>query len=276
MDISIIIPCYNHGKYIREAIANLVAIKGLEYEVIIINDGSTDSFTNEELRKIAKEKHPISLQVLFQQNLGLAVARNNGIAVAKGNYILPLDADNKIELEYLIKSKRILDSNQDVHIVYAEPYFFGEIEGRYTWVVNNFDIVRMLIENYIDACAVYRKEVWKINGGYNAKMPLMGFEDWDFWLTSYSNGFGFSFIKEQLFHYRMLPDSMISNSSQKDKALINAQYLTSRHFELYVEQLELQKKQIERLEFDLKMAKRSFIRKFAAKTFNSFLKVKGV
>lgn len=272
MDISVIIPCYNHGKYIREALANLVAIEGLEYEVIIVNDGSTDSFTNEELQRIANETHPIPLHVIFQKNTGLAGARNNGIALAKGKYILPLDADNRIETDYLVKAKRVLDNNLQAHIVYCVPYFFGDMEGRVTWSVDEFDIVRLIRQNYIDACAVYRKEVWQKNGCYNADMPFMGFEDWDFWLTSYTNGFGFHFINEQLFYYRMLPDSMISSSSQKDKALVNAQYLASRHFDLYINVLEMQKKQIERLEFDLKMSKRSLIRKSAAKILHILFK----
>jgi len=94
--ISIIIPCYNHGQYVREAISSVEKCtdKNL-YEMIIVNDGSTDSFTLEEMGRLANDGY----YVINQVNQGLGRTRNNGIKAAKGEYILPLDSDNRVRPE---------------------------------------------------------------------------------------------------------------------------------------------------------------------------------
>src|SRR5688500_12631026 len=95
--ISVIIPCYNQGHYLREALESLEKCNQELFEIIIVNDGSTDSFTNE----YTKELESRGYKLIFQQNTGLGQARNNGIKQAVGKYILPLDADNKIYPDYL-------------------------------------------------------------------------------------------------------------------------------------------------------------------------------
>ena len=92
--ISIVIPCYNHGQYIDEAIISVEEYKNKDYEIIIINDGSTDNFTNIRLEELKEGGY----NVIVQKNQGLGKTRNNGIKIANGKYILPLDADNKITI----------------------------------------------------------------------------------------------------------------------------------------------------------------------------------
>jgi glycosyltransferase involved in cell wall biosynthesis len=102
--VSIIIPCYNHGKYIMDAISSVEKIEDKNlYELIIINDGSTDEYTNTLLKELSDKGY----YVIFQENKGLATSRNNAIAISKGEYILPLDADNKIRPEYIYKGINI-------------------------------------------------------------------------------------------------------------------------------------------------------------------------
>ena len=91
MKVSVIIPCYNQGQYIEEAVKSVLAQTYQNFEIIIVNDGSTDEFTNKLLSDYDKQK----TKVLHTDNQGLASARNNGIKVAKGKYILPLDADER-------------------------------------------------------------------------------------------------------------------------------------------------------------------------------------
>lgn len=211
MKISIIIPCYNHGQYIQETIKSIENIvKTYESEVIIINDGSTDLKTIEILNKIKEDGYT----VIHQNNKGLGSARNNGIRIAKGKYILPLDSDNLVLSPYINQAIDILEKNEDISIVYGDAEFFGEKSGK--WKVGSFNLQKLMLGNYIDACAVYRKSVWEFLGGYDEKMPKMGTEDWDFWLNCSFNNFNFQYLEVPCFGYRVLKNSMIHSFSVLD------------------------------------------------------------
>lgn len=225
--VSIIIPCYNHGLYIDETIASIEQIddKAL-YEVIIVNDGSTDAYTNERLTEIAKK-----YTVITQANAGLSAARNTGIAAATGKYILPVDSDNKIHASYLYKGIEVLDNDPSISIVYGNANLFGASTGiKQTYP---FNLQRLMISNYIDACAMYRKDVWKITGGYDVNMRH-GYEDWEFWLNAAFKGCGFKYIDDQLFDYRVLHTSMVHQLA-KDKTKVNniITYMSEKHSQYY-------------------------------------------
>jgi glycosyltransferase involved in cell wall biosynthesis len=205
--VSIIIPCYNQGHFIKDALQNLD--KG-NHEIIIVNDGSSDAKTIEVLAALEKEGH----KVINQKNMGLGAARNNGIKVATGTYILPLDCDNKIKPEYISKAVEVLDNNEKVNVVYANAEYFGDKQGIFE--SGEFNLQRLMIENYIDACAVYRKSVWEEVGGYDEKMPVMGYEDWDFWLRIAFYKGGFKYIDKALFNYRYSNSSMIRTIKAED------------------------------------------------------------
>jgi glycosyltransferase involved in cell wall biosynthesis len=210
--ISIIIPCYNHGKYIRDALQSIQELHDISYpyEVIIVNDGSTDDFTINTLNDLKKEGY----NILDQNNQGLGAARNNGINLSKGKYILPLDCDNKVCAPYLSKAVDILNTNSNVTVVYSDREFFGERTGKYT--VGNYNLQKLMLCNYIDACAVYRKEAWQSIGGYDTKMPAMGYEDWDMWLQFSFSMFQFYYLAETGFKYRVVNDSMIRTTTNID------------------------------------------------------------
>jgi len=78
--------------------------------------------------------------------------------------------------------------------------------------VRPFDDLGLVTGNCADACAIFRKEVWVKNGGYDAFMPSYGFEDWDFWIAASKNNFVFHFINEKLYYYRIVQNSMIAAS----------------------------------------------------------------
>lgn len=210
--VSIIIPCYNHGQYIREALDSVekVSDKSL-YEVIIVNDGSKDQYTIEMMDKLAAEGY----HVINQVNQGLGRTRNNGIKLAKGDYILPLDSDNRIRPEYIYESIKILDTHPEIAVVYGDAQFFGDKDKRH--VVGEFNLQNMMIENRIDACAVYRKSVWEAVGGYDEKMPIMGYEDWDMWMNMTFKNYKFHYVPEILFDYRVLGNSMLRSISISNK-----------------------------------------------------------
>lgn len=229
MEISIIIPCYNHGMYIRDAINSVKDIKGVQFEIIIVNDGSTDEYTKQVLNELECE----GFTVIHQINLGLGAARNAGIQRAKGKYILPLDSDNKVQPEYIFTAIEILENNIS-DIVYGNPEFFGEVESSRLFKPSKFDIYEIFNYNYIDACAVYRKIVWEKNCGYETNMPFPGHEDWEFWINAFKNGFKFEYIDKEFYYYRILSDSMIVNTIKNDKHSLNLKYIINKHLDLYI------------------------------------------
>ncbi len=221
--ISIVIPCYNQGHYLDEALQSILQCRDKDvYEIIIVNDGSTDSTT----LAILKELETKGYKIINQQNKGLGAARNTGIRAAFGKYILPLDSDNKIRPEYIYEGIRLLDENPSLDIVYGNAEYFGEKTG--LWEGGEFNLQRLMIENYIDACAVYRKSVWEAVGGYDENMPVMGYEDWDFWLSIAFRAGKFMYIDKIMFDYRYSAKSMI-HTVQKDKLLKIFAYMQAKH-----------------------------------------------
>lgn len=223
--VSIVIPCYNQGKYIDDAINSVEKIDDSNfYEIIIVNDGSTDDFTNKRL----KELHESGYHVIFQENKGLATARNVAVTASKGQYILPLDSDNMIRASYVYKAVQILDNYPDISIVYGDAQKFGDEDG--IMQQGPYNLQRLMLGNYIDACAVYRRGVWEANNGYDSNMPYTGIEDWDMWLNASFKGLKFQYIDEVLFDYRVLASSMIRNLKvSKKKGDANIDYLIKKY-----------------------------------------------
>jgi glycosyltransferase involved in cell wall biosynthesis len=230
VEISIIIPCHNDGIFLTEAINSVLACAYRNLELIIIDDGSTDKFT---LDVLAQYK-ALGFKVISHSNHGLAYSRNQGIKESQGKYILPLDADNKIRKDYLDKAINFLDAGI-CDIAYAKPYFFGEDIKERRFVTHEFDGDKLFVTNYIDACAVYRKTVWEVVGGYDENMPSQGNEDWEFWLSCYIKGFRFQFLDEELYEYRITGNSMLSKVSM-EKTIAVRNYLMSKHIDFYREQ----------------------------------------
>ena len=226
--LSVIIPCFNHGNFLLEAVASVESCQEPVYEIIIVNDGSTDALTERVLGYLQEKGY----QVINQENQGLALARNNGIERARGLYVLPLDADNKIRPNYITQGIKILDENPEVGVAYGNYEFFGDKTG--IWKLPEFDINRIVRGNYIDACAVIRKKVWQDCGGYDDKIPdKLGYEDWDFWLGAAERGWQFYHIDEVLFDYRYRDDSMVSGCNIPENHRELFRYISSKHSGLY-------------------------------------------
>jgi glycosyltransferase involved in cell wall biosynthesis len=221
--ISVIVPCYNHGLYVREAVESVKSSAGkYSFEIIIINDGSTDEYTIKVLNELKEEGYC----VVNQKNQGLGATRNNGIRKSKGKYILPLDADNKICAPYMTTAIDILENQPDVKVVYSDYLWFGEKNQR--WTDRDYNLQQLMLGNCIDACAVYRKSLWEELSGYDEKMPVMGYEDWDFWLRTSFKGYKFCYLREVGFEYRVLNSSMINSVSFRQYGVV-LEYMWKKH-----------------------------------------------
>lgn len=223
--LSIVIPCFNHGEFLADAVESVRQMRRNDVELIVVDDGSTDDFTRKEMDRFSAE----GVFVIRQQNGGLAAARNAGIRAASADYILPLDADNRIRSDYVSEGIRILDANPQVGVVYGDANYFGVRTGRRH--VRSFDKMRLLRWNYIDACAVYRRTVWEQNRGYDGTMPVQGFEDWDFWLSTVENNWQFAYVPQVLFDYRVAKESMITRASGREAEVM--QFVVAKHAKMY-------------------------------------------
>jgi glycosyltransferase involved in cell wall biosynthesis len=204
--VSIVIPCYNHGVMLREALASVEQVRNANLlEVIIVDDGSSEA----ETTRILDEATKAGYSVVSQPNRGPGAARNTGIRFAKGEFILPLDSDNRLRDVYLDEGVSLLKNNPSVGVIYADAEFFGERSGR--WYVQEFDLLSLLRKNFIDTCALYRKNLWEEVGGYEEQIICMGWEDWDFWLRVTCHGGAFVHLSKIAFDYRVRKDSVIVN-----------------------------------------------------------------
>jgi len=139
--------------------------------------------------------------------------------LAKADYILPLDADNKIRHPYITESIKILETHPDIDVVYGNKQHFDEDNKLVN--VPDFDFPLLCNKNYIDACAVYRKSIWNKVNGYDERMPVMGYEDWDFWLRCALQGGKFYHFKEVTFDYRVRGNSMINDTNKNYDIILN-------------------------------------------------------
>ena len=228
--VSVIVPCFNLGKYINEAIDSVLVQTFKDFEVIVINDGSTDSETNSILENLSNSK----IKVINTENQGLANARNNGIEQAKGKYILPLDADDKIAPSYLEKAVAVLDSDENTGIVYCQAEFFDQ--ENFKWDLPEYKLSRMLIDNLIFCSAFFRRNDWKSVGGYKPSM-LYGWEDYEFWLSIIELEKKVYRIPEYLFFYRKRNDSMANVMSQ-EHLFYSYKEIVKNHSELYIDNIE--------------------------------------
>jgi glycosyltransferase involved in cell wall biosynthesis len=223
--LSVIIPCFNHGEFLPEAVASVTNTKRNDIELIVVDDGSTDERTCKEMDALVAQ----GIRIVRQENQGLAAARNAGILAARGEYILPLDADNRLRPGYIEHGIRILDANPELGVVYGDAQYIGTRTDR--WRVGPFDRDRLLSWNYIDACAVYRRSIWEQNRGYDRMMPVQGVEDWDFWLGALEQGWQFEYVPEILFDYRVAEQSMLSRSLAFEAQI--EEYIAKKHGLLY-------------------------------------------
>ncbi len=208
--VSVVIPCYNQGNYVAEAVDSVLAQTYQDLEIIIVNDGSTDPETNAILEGFNREK----TRVIVTSNQGLAAARNNGISEATGRYILPLDADDRIGARYIEETTQLLDSDPAVGIVYCRAKLFGAVECE--WNLPSYSVQEMLKDNVIFCTALFRREDWEAVGGYDTGM-IYGWEDYDFWLSLIERGRKVHQLKDHLFFYRVSPDSMVRTKEKWQK-----------------------------------------------------------
>ncbi|MCL2075748.1 MAG: glycosyltransferase [Betaproteobacteria bacterium] len=226
--ISVIMPLYNKAEFVGEAIESVLNQTFTEWELVIMNDGSTDCSPGIAAEYARKDER---IKLLEQPNGGVVAARNNGIAAAAGEYIYPLDADNKISPDAL--SKLLAAARLGLgDVIYSDMELFGAREGLCAPDLPTRE--NMIHKNYVDNSALYKKSDWEKYGGYDNNMKD-GLEDWEFWLNFIADGRNFYRIPEPLFYYRFLPESRNNKPSQGMQDVIARlkEHVRTKHAALY-------------------------------------------
>ena len=225
--VSVIIPCYNQGMYVAEAIQSALDQTYNNIEIVCVNDASTDN-SREVIQKFADEHNNI-IFIDNPENKGVIDSRNKAIAACSGEYILPLDADNKIKPAYVEKAAKILDKNPNVGVVYCRVQRFGLEKDELA--LGNVE-TDMLFCNCVDNCSMFRKADFMEVGQYKQYMKN-GLEDWDLWLGFMDKGFAFHKIDEMLLLYRTYKAESRSNQAQKNEEEL-LRSIVRNHPQLYL------------------------------------------
>ncbi|MDY6898228.1 MAG: glycosyltransferase [Cyanobacteriota bacterium] len=207
--VSVIIPAYNAMNYLPQTVESLLKQSFTDFEVIIVNDGSSDG-----IEKWANTITDNRVKLISQKNQGTAVARNTGIADAEGAYIAFLDSDDLWEENLLEKQVHCLDNNPGVGLVYAwvksidaKGNDLGQIYGHdsegYVWE-------KLLEGNIIwsGSAAMVRRDCFEKSGVFDANLKLA--EDWEMWIRIAKN-YSFAVIKEPLVSYRFHANNKSQN-----------------------------------------------------------------
>ncbi|MFH6769647.1 glycosyltransferase [Gaetbulibacter aquiaggeris] len=229
--ISVVIPCFNDGQFVEQAVYSALNQTYPNIEVIVVDDGS-----NSETKQVLKILELKITRLITQENQGQSKARNIGIKEAKGEYILVLDSDDFSEPTFCEKAMHILTSDMDTKIVscYANLILENGITTRFE--PQGGSIKDFLFFNQSLGTSMFKKEDWAFCGGYDETMRN-GFEDWEFFIRLLKNGGTAKVIKEPLYNYRKRLSSTTSIANKNKYELLN--YILLKHKELYINNYEL-------------------------------------
>ena len=219
--VSVVIPCYNYGHYLAECLDSVMAQTYPDLEVIVIDDGSTDD-TMQVCGRYPKVRY------VRQENRGLSAARNAGIRLAKGQYIQPLDADDRLAPTSIEQCSSLLEQG-DIACPGQQEFEAGKrFYPRTGW---NFSLQAFIKGNRIHCASMFRRKAWVAVGGYDEGMKD-GFEDWDFWVRVLANGFDrVRVIDEPLFFYRVHRDSMLRRMGAAKQTAV-MEYMRAKYAKL--------------------------------------------
>jgi glycosyltransferase involved in cell wall biosynthesis len=230
--VSIIVPCYNQAQYLPEALQSVFDQKYENWECIIVNDGSPDHTEEVAQEWVSKDSRFI---YLYKENGGLSSARNAGIAIAKGEFILPLDADDRIGKDYTSLAMKAFQDDESLKLVYCKADKFGEESG--SWDLPDFSLFNLARRNMIFCSAFYRKQEWERVEGYDINM-IYGLEDWEFWISILKNGGEVKCLVEVGFYYRVKSISM-AKGINSEEVKFSKDYVSKKHIDFILSNYDI-------------------------------------
>ncbi|MBE2224178.1 MAG: glycosyltransferase [Anaerolineae bacterium] len=222
--VSVVIPNFNHGKYLGDAIQSVLTQDYPYVEIIVVDDGSTDN-SREVVEPFARQ-----VKYIWQANQGLSAARNTGINAALGDFIGVLDADDMYEPNFLSSLVPIMAKNPEIDGVYCGYQFVDhknsplpQIEAR---SIPSGELYQSLLAGnfLVPESMLVRKHCYENVGPFD--VSLRALEDWDMWLRI-SSRYNIAGTTEILTRHRVLPGSM---SADPTRMLDNRIAVLNKHF----------------------------------------------
>ncbi|HEX5779207.1 MAG TPA: glycosyltransferase family A protein [Xanthobacteraceae bacterium] len=202
--VSIVVPCFNGGRFVDDLLACLRAQTFRDFELIIVDDGSTDD-TSAKLATLGPD-----VQVIRQANAGPGAARNAGFRRARADLIFVMDCDDTIEPRFLEETvKAISTAGPEVGFAFSHERKIGHRQQINRCYFKLFD---QLFINRVPCCMVVRRAVWQAVGGFDVAMRD-GYEDWEFTIALGRAGFRAAVVPETLFNYRTRDDGLMMSRS---------------------------------------------------------------
>ncbi|MFP4091998.1 MAG: glycosyltransferase [Cyclobacteriaceae bacterium] len=220
--VTVYITNYNYGKFIEQAVSSVLSQSLDDFEIIIIDDGSTDN-SHEVIERLAD--HP-KIKVIYQKNKGLNVTNNIALRVARGKYIMRLDADDFLDHNALLVMSNMLEKDPELGLVFPDYYLTDE-EGHPQSIHRRHDFdkdVSLLDQAAHGACTMIRVAFLREAGGYSEDYSCQdGYELW----VKFTARHKVSNINTPLFYYRQHGSNLTKNEQRilTTRARINREYV---------------------------------------------------
>jgi len=181
--VSVIVPCYKHAKYLREAMDSVLEQSYPVHELIVVNDGSPDNTSEVVKEYMSTHAH---VKLVEKTNGGLASARNAGIAVATGDYIMCLDADDILTKDAIKEHVKLMD---DKSVVTCGLMWFGNAVG--TFRPKGATLETLVKSNSVYCNSMFPRSAWGDVKYDESDIMRLGLEDWLFWIELADKGYTF-------------------------------------------------------------------------------------
>jgi len=208
-------PNFNYGKYLSKSLNSVLSQTYKNWELLIIDDGSTDN----SLKYIKKFKKNKKIKIITQQNKGLNITNNIALRLSETDYIVRLDPDDYLDENFLNLTVNYLDENKNIDMVYPDYYVVNQ-QGKITNLVRYSD--NKFEESLNDlpphgACTVFRRNILISLGGYDESVSRQ--DGYDIWLKFIKKHKPHN-IKIPLFYYRRHNENLTNNR----KKIFEAKY----------------------------------------------------
>jgi len=220
--VAVVVPCYKYAHYLKECIDSIRAQTVQVNEIIVVSDGSPDNTV-----EVCKD---LDVYCVVKPNGGLASARNYGIERTKSNYIMCLDADDKLVPGAIEEHLNLI--KDDMTIAQCALMEFGERH-----VINipnpNTSLERIMQSNTVYCNALFPRKAWVDVGGFDESETMrLGYEDWEFWIRCLAKGYKVATSDFIALRYRCHQGQMTQATSHPNRQVLY-KYIYDKHREMY-------------------------------------------
>lgn len=219
--VSVVIPSYNGDRYLSQAIDSVLSQTYSNYEIVIVDDGSTDNTSNIIQHYIDTHQNPSLIRYILQSNQGVAAARNRGIQEARGELIALLDQDDVFLPEKLAHQVDCFDANPRVAIVNSGWRLIDQNNHNISDIEPWHNLPDLTLETWITRTPIlpsslmFRRECWEAVGGFNSRFN--GVDDVDFIWRLGLQGYSAIWLPEITVNYRQ-HEQTVSNQKARERA----------------------------------------------------------